>query len=393
MITHFVILLFFSCQTSLRSVYEKERTQSLNTITDIPQENWKPDIRLQISYKTLSNLTKEVVKDKVKNGTFPVQILGQNIDIKINSEIDSLTLSADQQDTIGFVIALEGKLELKHHLISFSNPYSATLKGSLKIDVQENALQIKANRIEDVDIETKYIPQFKINDSIKDWLNNNLKTLPSQEIMALNLSTLSARSLRFVGNRHSLDVEALSHFPDTTPLPDTTRRPRRDWEMQMSNNTISQLVRQKTFELPPINGFHMDIQHVSIDKKKLSSKLRIWKLDGWGQWWRDYDIQATIATQKNEILLSEPNAKQIAKSKGAGLADPIALLAEGIILEEITKQIQYTIPKEKKTTVSENNIVLTIEGIAGQKDIIHVYGTLDSDTKKDSKPKRRRRSK
>lgn len=391
--TYFAMMLFLSCQSSLKDLYEKERTETLSVITDIPQKDWDPDIRFQLSYEILSSLTENLIEAKINQGTLPVQILGQTLDIDITSDVESLSLTSDNQQAIAFNIALKGDIHLKHSLISFSNPFSAKLKGSLEITLNDDVLQVKANRIEDVEIQTKYIPQIKINRSIKKWINDTLKTLPSQEIMALNLSSISARSLRFVGNRHSLDIEALSIFPDTTPLPTQKRRPRGDWEMHISNDTLSRLVRQQTFSLPSQNGLYMDVREVSVKNKKLASVLRIWKLDGWGQWWRDYDIEANIETKNSDITLTEPNAKQIAKSKGAGLADPIALLGEGVILQEITKQIQYTVPKENKATVSDSNIIFTINGIAGIKDRMLLFGSLESDKLEASKPKRRRRKK
>ena len=101
------------------------------------------------------------------------------------------------------------------------------------------------------------------------------------------------------------------------------------------------LVRQKTFELKSTsNGIYIDAQKIFIDKKNLNVSLRLWKLEGWGNWWRDYDIQCPILIENDELTLGEPIAELTEKSEGAGFADPISLLAEGYILETIKKQIQ-----------------------------------------------------
>ena len=390
----FSLLLFFltACSHSLRPLYDQERAESLKTITSAPDKDWAPDIRLSIAYRALSNLTQQLLEQKISKGNLPVDIFGQKLNVRLLSDIKSLNLSAGKDNVIKFLITLDGSVELKHSLLNLSNPFSAKLNGTLEIDVDKNKLQIKANHIEDIQITTKNIPQLKINTVIKDWLNNNLSSLPSQEIMTLELSNLSSRAIRFTGNRHSLDIEALSFFPQTSPLPPQKKHPRGDWEMRISNSALSQIIRQQTFALPPVKNHHIDISQIAIEGKVLKSKLRLWKLDGKGDWWRDYEIEAKITTEDKEILLTNPKAKQLAKSPGAGLADPISLFGEKVILNEITKQIKYKLPKEKSASISDNQLLLNITGIMGQQEHISMFGTIDS-AKEKKKPRRRRRNK
>ena len=392
MLANLILFFFVACSSSLRPLYEQERAETMKTITTAPSEDWSADMRISIAYRSLSDLTKNMLEQKISRGIFPVEIFGQKIDLKLLSDIKTLELSSGKDESLNFLITLDGTVELKHTLLDLSNPFSAKLNGTLQIDVNEDKLQIKANHIEDIQITTKNIPQLKMNTVIKDWLNDNLANLPSREIMALELSNLSARAVRFTGNRHSLDIEALSYFPQTSALPPQKKHPRGDWEMRISNSALSQIVRQQTFSLPPVQNHHIDIQEIAIKGKTLLSKLRLWKLDGKGDWWRDYEIEAKINTESKEINLIHPKVKQLDKSPAAGLADPISLCGEKVILNEITKQIQYKLPKEKSASISESHLMLNIKGIMGQQKHIMVFGTLDS--KKDAtKPRRRRKKK
>ena len=392
MLFYLFFLFMFACRSSLRPLYEQERMETMKTITDTPNEDWSADMRISISYRSLSELTKKMLQQKINKGAYPVDVLGQKIDVLLTSNIKSLKLSSGGEDTLEVEITLDGNVELKHDLLGFSNPYSAKLLGTLQIDVDENKLQARANRIKNIEITTKRMSKIKVSKVITDWLNKQLANIPSQEIMTLELSNLSARAVRFTGNRHSLDIEALSYFPQTTPLPPQKKHPRGDWEMQISNEAISQIVRQQTFSLPPVKNHHIDIKKVSVKNKTLKAELRLWKLDGKGDWWRDYEIEAKISTKKKEIILTDPEVKQLEKSPGAGLADPLSLFGEKIILNEIKKQIQYKLPKEKSTSFSENQLVLNINGIMGLQEHIMVFGTIDT-KEKSSKPKRRRRRK
>jgi hypothetical protein len=364
-------------------------------ILDIPEEDWQPDARFRVSYEALEKTSLSTLEKKIKKGKFPIKFLNQTITIGISNNIDEFSLKKGTEDGILFSMKLKGDVSVKHPLLSFSTPYSGRLEGNLVIDVHEKMLRIRTNKINDIKVSTKILPQISLTEPIKDWINDSLKEVPPQDILELDFTAFAARDLRFVGSTHSLDIELLSHFPKTQSLPMNRRRPRGDWEMEISNDTLSKIVRQKTFELKATgNGVNIDAQNLFIEKRNLNVSLRLWKLEGWGQWWRDYTIQCPILIENEELKLGEASADLIEKSKGAGLADPLALLAEGYILETIKQQIQYSMPNTQQAKLSGQTLQIKINGVLGNQKAFIMYGDLeDSNKEPKKKRKRRRRSK
>ena len=104
MLSFIIVFFFIACNSSLRPLYEQERADTMKTITTTPNEDWTPDMRISIAYRSLSEITKNMLEQKISKGVFPVDVLGQKIDLQFRSNIQSLNLSSGKDETIEFLI-------------------------------------------------------------------------------------------------------------------------------------------------------------------------------------------------------------------------------------------------------------------------------------------------
>lgn len=396
-----LFLSHFGCHASLKPLYEREKSQTLRTATAVEDENWTPDARFRFSYDRIAEVGTKKLQTHLKNGQLTIKFLGQEIKISTSSTLQDFSLSKGDNGNIQCTIKVEGDAVLTHPLLSFSQPYSGTVSGTISLDMNGKELTAKINQINSVSIKFEQLPKLEMTKPIEDWINNSITNIPPFTLAELDTSLFFSRDIRFVAKNYSFDIELLTHFPETTPLSENNQKPRGDWELAISTDTFSRIIRTKTFALKPTpNGIYIDAKRVYFTQDNLNIDLRLWKLGGWGQWWRDYDISTPVLIKEKDIILGEPTAKLIEKSPLAELVDPIIILGEGYILKTISEHIRYTLPKTHQKDISGTTLEVNIESIRGNQKSILFYGNLEplepDSTKKESEetsPRRNRRSK
>lgn len=391
-----LLLAPFGCHSTLRPLYEQEKNNTLKTILDVEDTNWIPDARFRFSYESIGNLGKIALEDSLSKGNFKITFLGQEIAIDIASTLKEFVLSKGNDGNIQFAIQLYGDATLTHPLLSFSHPYSGSITGTIDLQMKEKVLTASINTIKDISISFQKLPTLEMTKPLEEWINNVITSVPSIPLAEIDTKQFFSRDIRFTAQSNSFDIELLSHFPNTTPLPKNNKKPRGDWEIAISNDTLSRMVRSNTFALKPTaNGIYIDARRVYFTQDNLNIDLRLWKIDGWGQWWRDYDISTPVIIEEQDIILGEPVAKLKEKSPNAELVDPIIVLAEGYILKTISEQIRYTLPKTHTKDISGTTLEVQIGSMRGTPKFILFYGSLETtDSDADTpKPKRKKRSK
>ena len=88
----FLMLLGLGCKQKLLDQYEQERLSVLSKATAAP-EDWSPDLQLQLSYTSLSEIGKSLLVDSLGHGQVSRDILGQTVKIKLTNSIEHFELS------------------------------------------------------------------------------------------------------------------------------------------------------------------------------------------------------------------------------------------------------------------------------------------------------------
>ena len=121
---------------------------------------------------------------------------------------------------------------------------------------------------------------------------------------------------------------------------------------------------------------------IGIDPRSFSANgadftlgLRIWRLSGAG-WWRDYTVKGQMGLQGQELVLTGKDAIEGEKSRGAGLADPLALLFESVILKEVSKGVNQALPAQMATRVEGLVLAVKTTTVQGRGDALVLGGNL-----------------
>ena len=92
---------------------------------------------------------------------------------------------------------------------------------------------------------------------------------------------------RVRSQKASADIEFLSNSATTQSLKANTKAPMGEWELEISNQVINSWIRRNAFRRGIIShGVAVDPRSFSMKGRDFVLNLRLWKLQGWGKWWR-----------------------------------------------------------------------------------------------------------
>jgi len=381
----------FGCQGSLQELYDREKRSASQLLQRIPKEDWNPDVRLRMSYEFMSEMAKPIIDQKINTKDLVVSAFGQKITLNPNAKIKSLRLRGGKDNEILFSIDITGDVALQHAVLSFNQPYKSHLAGKFTIQKNQNMVQITPNDITKINIEIMNIPAISLRGQMMKWIKEAMKEIPPIDVMDLDLEPYNALDYRFNTRRRHLDLDVISKFPQQNKSVLQNMPLKNDWELSVSNNVLSSMIKNETYSKGVLsNGIVLDARTTTIEESQLVLNLRIWKLRGWGQWWRDYEIKSPLQIEKEKISLKEPEVALQQKSSWANVVDPIAAIGEGFILESIEKQLNQSLPTQHNTNVRGNKIAFIIDTIEGKDDWVHIAGKVESQKMKRKRPTRKR---
>ena len=191
--------------------------------------------------------------------------------------------------------------------------------------------------------------------------------------------------LRLESNKNSADLEARSNVDHTESLIKQSPTLSEDWELQIRPETALGWIRRKAFKKGVVTyGVALDPRAFSMKDNLFKLSLRLWKIEGTGKWWRDYEVNGKSSVQNNRIKIVGKDVAEGEKSSGAELADPLALLVEGRILDGIADNLNHVIPAKKSTSIGKQTLSSQLKSLTGNDDMIVARGSflLKNSTKK-----------
>ena len=378
------------CMSSMRPLYEKSKEATLQTLESAPSK-WLPHMRVRFSYDALNQLGKPQLQKAINTGKLNVSLLGQNITLHNKGTLKALNIQKGEGNDFRFQFSFDGTIDVSHPLLAFNTPYSGTVDGDILLSIDKGAVTYSFKKLRNVDLKLRKQGKISLHSLIKDWLNEQLAATKPVKIMDLNLKDLPILDMNIIATSNSANIELFSSYKKIRSLPPNPKPPMSQWEVQLSSDFLSRLIRIESFSLQSVHGITIDPQNIRFYKQGFNLDLRLWKLEGWGNWWRDYDVEAEISIEDGSLSIKEPKATDKDKSQGAGMVDPIAFFAEGMIREQITKNLQYTLPNSKKATIKDTTYHAEVEGLEGKKHWLHFYGIIQEDDTPKKKSKKRKR--
>ncbi len=376
--------LLLSCAIGIRGAYEAERTSVLRTPPPLA-EAWSPDVRVRMTTATMSRIARSAVAQDALSWRDQIAIkppIGPKIRVVPQVKINDLQLrtSASCKACLVLHAQISGKAKLKAGSLAGDIPFKASLSATTQVLVLEEGDQwqvaAKVKKIRKLEVTTVGGLGGAASGPLERWLTQALKSRGPIPLTTVGGDSLPVRGLRVNTTQGVLEVEVRTAFADTKDIGPATEPPGQ-WDIRMHPDTLVALLRVRSFTEGP-GKFQIvdDPRALRMDGQVFELDLRLWRLAGLG-WWRDYTVHGTVRVKGKRLVMNPTEAIPGEKSRGAGVADPLFLLAERKTLKGVTEGVRLAIPARKSTQVGKVKLRPRITGVTGTDEAIQVTGTMD----------------
>jgi len=377
-------LLLMSCAGNIATLYEEEKATVLSDPGPAPA-NWEPELRARISGDTMQTLASEAVAAGLLQYKETIEVdnpLGAEIKVTPKATIKELEVAVgdDCGGCLEVTARLKGTAKYKAAGLSGKVPFTAKVGGTVAFEVEEEGKGWKITgelvEIDKVKLESDLIGTLDVTKFLGEWTRKALDKAPPIELGKVGGDQLPLRGLRLDSVGDALEIQALTQVVGGKAVNAGSGSVKGAWELRMHEDTALAMARRKAFEMGTIDyEVAIDPRDLSFDGDRFTLGLRLWRLKGAG-WWREYDVTGDIAVTGKRIKLKPVEAVEGDKSKGAGLADPLALLGEGLILDAVTEGVKQAFPASTSAKIGDQKIGSKVTSMTGRSGVVIVMGDL-----------------
>jgi len=378
-----LIVLSLSCASGVLAMYQDERAAALATPN--PAGNaWQPQVRVRISQDALDDIVQTALDQGLLSWTDAIELkgpLGLTAQVKPSATIKQLSLSASRQCTqcLDVNARLKGKAAWTAAGASGKVPFTARLGATVAFDIsQDGETWVVAGRLRDVDrvqVGSAILGSLDATSLLGDWVEQALKRTKAMDIGSLGGTDLPLRAARLSTTKSGLEFQLLTDLSEGSAV-SAGGTMSTDFDLRVSSDTALALARRAAFKTGAIA---VDVAAIptalDVTGDQFTMGLRLWKLDGAG-WWRDYQVMGALKVKGKRIVLNPTEATQGEKSRGAGLADPMALLAEGRILSAVENGLHQALPGSTGAKLGRQRLTAQVAQVSGDDGVITLAGAI-----------------
>ncbi len=233
--------------------------------------------------------------------------------------------------------------------------------------------------------------QSVLNSQILDWAKTQFKDqIPPIPVGSFGSDGVPLRAMKVIPTKGGgVQVRMLTRAKTPGVLDPSMISADQGFRLAIAPESVTGLARAAAFAAgPQSHDVVPEPTSFSIDGDQFALGLRLWKVSGRG-WWRDYTVHGKISTGKRAVELKPGTVDEGPKSEGAAIADPLAFLGEGIILNAISDAVNTSLPRVKGTGFGEGVMgKVRIDEVRGANGALEVTGNLDLATAKaENKPR------
>lgn len=381
-------LLLVACTPDIHPLYDAERTEALTIATDRPS-SWQPDLTVAIARDDFEQAIDAALTSALQAQVAPIQtsFLGATAEVRPQLAVDRAKIRpvADCETCLGFNTRLTGRASWTLMGVSGSIPLSVVVGGTFAIEVRDGKyIYAKPKSIKRVGVEITDLSGLRLDPStlIQSWVEKLLgEKMPTIQILALDTDTIPVRDLRLRTSDEAITVEALSNVPGSLPAA-TVSAPTSGVRLTLSQSALTGLARRAAYEAGTFSyDTAVDPTSITVDGATFGMDLRVWRLTGRG-WWRDYHVDGHLEATDGKVKLTPDTVTELAKSDGAALADPLAALFEGKILETVGDGIDRSLPGHAAQNVGNVKLGAKVRTVTGTLQTL----VVDADLKIDGQP-------
>lgn len=378
------LMVFLGCANNIRNLYEQEKAAVLAEPAALGA-NWEPELRVRLSDPALEVLSKAALSSGLLEADQKIAWqgpMGVEAQLSPHLVVKSLNLKASAacDACLDLTASLSGTGAWKLGSLKGEIPISLDLGGTVSFDVKkgDEAFMVsgRLRDVKQVKLKSDSVGDLDIAKPIQSWAKDLADSVPAFEIGEFGGEGVPLRALRLKTVDGALAVEAVTDVAGGGPLAASSGALSQGWELSISQKTALALMRREAFEAGIIDfDVAVDPRYLEIEGDQFKMGLRLWRLTRSG-WWREYEVSGSISVLPRTVRLVPSGAKEGDKSKGAGVADPLALLAEGKILSVVEDGLAQTLPAGSSTDIAGQALSLRAQKVKGSRSALFVSGEL-----------------
>lgn len=373
------------CAPSVIADYEAARDAALLDAGPAPS-GWRPDAVLVISGKEAETLASAVVASR-SGEEWQQSILG--IPTTLTPELTLQSLTSVPSRTCAECFSIDAKLggRVRYDVFGLASAMAVNVHAvfDLAFTVTRQGdsfvLAAKPGEVRRVDV-TVGQRQARIGDAlggaIEDWARTEVLGTEPTELGRLGDAQVPLRAARVVARGDDIRVEMLTTAPGSHPVAGSEADVEAGVRVWIDQGALGALARAASFRAGP-QGHDIVVEPttLALTDDRFDLGLRLWKTSGRG-WWRDYAVSGTVAVagRHKAVKLIPDGVTEGERSPRAGLADPLAALAEGIIVATIEDAVQTTLPVRQQQTLGGLDAKFAVVGVRGAANALVIDGDI-----------------
>lgn len=377
-------ILVVACATNILDLYNQERSKVMAPPPPVPND-WQPDLRLKLADGTVARIARTAVNHGLVQRVTPIRLhtpVGADVEVAPNGKVTRLHIAPSNacDGCLEVDARLNGKVRWTAGPLSGKVPFSASFDASLSFAAErrDRTWTIAAQLADVRDIQVQVAGRAASTDptgSVRRWVDQALARVPPVKLGSFGGDQLPILALRFgSGAGASIEIQALTDVPSPSAVSAPRSAPVTDWVLRIAQNSVLALARRAAFRRGPVAyDVAVDPRSLHLQDQTFTLGLRLWRLKGLG-WWRDYSVTGEVSVRGNRIELWPEQATAGEKSKGAGIADPIALLAEGRILQAVSDGVRQALPGSQATQAGPLRFTAQAVSVRGIGDALVIAG-------------------
>ncbi|MFZ5481949.1 MAG: hypothetical protein ACOZNI_34635 [Myxococcota bacterium] len=375
------MLWLFACTPDVRGLYESEREAALTVATERPRD-WDADLRVQIAEPDLEAAVTAAVRDAVADAK-PLQLsLGvttASVRPRLSVRHAKLGASDACASCLSFDTKLDGHATWEVAGARGDFPFEVAAEGVLAVEVADgHRVRVRPQRIGAVRVKLGDLEGLRVNPSnlLQDWIRDELKEdLPPIHLVDLDPAALPVRDLRLRTGDGAVRVEALTDVPGARPASAASKL-ERGVRVSVSETALTGLARRAAYEQGTLEmEVAADPRALRVEGDRFTLSLRLWRLVGRG-WWRDYEVTGGLAVVNGRLKLTPEDVREVDRSPGAGLVDPLAALFQNRIVEAIADVLHRSLPASRAEKVGGVRLRAEAQRVEGRDGTLHLEGSL-----------------
>lgn len=378
-----ILLLLLACASNIRSLYEADRDAALAPPSQA-SESWQPEVRVRLSQAALDEVVQATLDQGLLSWDRELKLaapLGVTVTVHPQAQVDRLSLSASDscEGCLDVDASLEGSARWSAAGVSGKVPFTAQLGATMSfaLDHREDAWDVSGSLrdVRKVKVASARLGAVDATGLLGDWVEKGLERARHLALGTLGGAALPLRAARLSTDHGLLEIQLLTDVAGGSPVARGDALSEQ-WDLRIATPTVLALARRAAFQAGTLAYDTSPVPtSLSLDGQTFHMGLRLWRLSGAG-WWRDYTVTGDVQVKAHKLALSPTDAREEEHSRGAGLADPLAALAEGRILDAVEGGLAQAFSAATGVALGERTLRAHVVAVAGQAEVLQLQGRL-----------------